>query len=62
MVSLLSYKNISRREEEEAGGCRKNGPKNFTLIDYIPLSGSNMNKQGYLFAVAGAYLRAVMKA
>ena len=43
------------------GNFRKNGPKIFTLMDYVALSSLNMNKQDYLFAVADVYLETLVK-
>lgn len=43
------------------GNFRKNGPKIFTLMDYVALSSLNMNKQDYLFAVADVYLETPVK-
>lgn len=43
------------------GNFRKNGPKIFTLMDYVALSSLNMNKQDYLLAVADVYLETLVK-
>lgn len=43
------------------GELQENGPKIFTLMDYVALSSLNMNKQDYLFAVADVYLETLVK-